>query len=270
MTQSQIPSKIIDAHAHIFPQKIAQKASAAIGDFYDIPMRYDGLAEHLLESGAAIGVKKYLVCSTATTPSQVGHINDFICQQCALHDEFFGLATLHPYMDNVDAEIDRIVAMGLHGVKLHPDFQKFNIDDERAMPMYRRLAAEKLIVLFHTGDDRYDFSSPRRLRRVVDAIPDFICIGAHFGGYNAWDESRKYLNHPHVYYDTSSTLFKLPADEARDIINEYGDDRFMFGTDYPMWDHARELERFMKMGLSDAQNEKLFYKNFEKLFGVKV
>ena len=61
---------IIDAHTHIFPQKIAAKATDAIGAFYDLPMAAVGDSEALLKSGRSIGVDRYLVCSSATTPAQ--------------------------------------------------------------------------------------------------------------------------------------------------------------------------------------------------------
>ena len=104
---------IVDAHAHIFPEKIARKATENIGRFYDIPMCHLGSAEELLRRGSAIGVKRYLVCSTATRPDQVEHINTFIHEQCRLHPEFFGFATMHPGYANFEAELDRAVALGL-------------------------------------------------------------------------------------------------------------------------------------------------------------
>ena len=66
--------EIIDAHAHIFPHKIAETATESIGHFYDIPMNNCGLTDKLLEAGSKIGVSKYLVCSTATAPHQTENI----------------------------------------------------------------------------------------------------------------------------------------------------------------------------------------------------
>lgn len=262
---------IMDAHAHIFPMKIAAKATRAIGDFYDIPMDSDqGLAETLVEEGNKIGVRRYLVCSTATTPAQVHSINDFITKACKKYPQFVGLATLHPAMERPDEEIDRILQLGLHGVKLHPDFQKFNIDDPAALPIYRRLARENLPVLFHTGDARYDFSAPARLRHVLDEVDDLTAIAAHFGGYRRWKEAhRVLLHHPNVYFDTSSSLFVLPPDEAADLLRDYGAERCMFGTDFPMWNPAEELERFMKMPLNEAERRQVLSKTFCRLFGLK-
>ena len=63
--------KIIDAHAHIFPQKIADRAVQSIGAFYDIPMDDGGTADILLEEMRAANVSQSLVCSVATKPEQV-------------------------------------------------------------------------------------------------------------------------------------------------------------------------------------------------------
>lgn len=261
--------RIADAHCHIFPPKIAEKAVASIGSFYDIPMTGGaGLAEELLLSGAEIGVEKYLVCSTATVPSQVESINSFIADCCSRHPELLGFATLHPDYEGAAQELVRVKALGLRGVKLHPDFQRFNIDDPKAVEMYRHIEAQGLAVLFHTGDARYDYSSPQRLGRVAQLMPGLTCIGAHFGGYSRWDDAERYLGQPNVYYDTSSALFELSPERATGLIRKFGSDRFFFGTDYPMWQHGEELERFMALPLTESEREDVLWNNFARLFGL--
>ena len=69
--------EIIDIHAHIFPEKIREKAVDAIGDFYAIPMQRKGSVQDLLRYKKA-GIRYFVVHSVATTPKQVLHINDFI------------------------------------------------------------------------------------------------------------------------------------------------------------------------------------------------
>lgn len=262
--------KIIDAHSHIFPEKIAEKATEAISEFYDIPMRHFGFSQELINSGSKINILKYLVCSSATTPLQVESINDFISEECKKHNEFFGLGTLHPDMKEFDREIERILQLGLHGIKLHPDFQTFNIDDPSAISMYKNLAKAKLPVLFHMGDARYDYSAPLRLHRVLAQVPDLICIAAHFGGYQRWDDAQKYLKCDNIYFDTSSTLFALSKEDAVSLIDYFGEDKFMFGSDFPMWDHVEELKRYLNLGLSAEQNEKILHGNFEKLYQIEL
>lgn len=261
---------ITDVHTHIFPGKIAEKAVGAIGEFYDIPMCHPGSPEALLKSGGAIGVRKYLVCSSATVPKQVVSINDFIRDCCEAHPEFLGFGTLHPGYEDIPGEVRRIEEMGLRGVKLHPDFQRFNIDDPAAFPIYESCQERGLPVLFHTGDERYDWSAPVRMAAVAKKFPGLICIAAHFGGYNHWQDVEVYKDLPNVWFDTSSALFKLPRERALGLIKLMGHRRFMFGTDFPMWDHREELERFLSLGLPEEIRDDILYRNFQRLFGVEV
>ncbi|MEG2087510.1 MAG: amidohydrolase family protein [Angelakisella sp.] len=258
--------RIADAHAHIFPQKIAGKAVDSIGSFYGLQMTGTGLTTDLLAQGSAAGVERFLVCSTATTPAQVESINTFVAEECAADSRLLGFATLHPGYADLSGELQRVKALGLRGIKLHPDFQRFNIDDPAALAMYRLIDQAGLAVLFHTGDDRYDFSAPQRLGKVAAQFPGMVCIAAHFGGYNRWQDSVQYLGQPNVFYDTSSSLFRLSADEGAGIIQRLGDKRFFFGTDYPMWDCKGELARFMTMPLSESQREDILWNNFAALF----
>ena len=67
--------RITDAHAHVFPDKIAEKATEGISHFYDLPMQYHGRVAEMLENGTAAGIDHFLVCSPATTVTQVHSIN---------------------------------------------------------------------------------------------------------------------------------------------------------------------------------------------------
>lgn len=261
--------KIIDAHTHIFPEKIADKAVGSIGDFYGLDMYHSGTCEMLIKSGEKIGVSRYLVCSTATTPNQVQVINDFVAAACKTYPQFFGLGTAFPGMENEREELLRIKELGLHGVKLHSDFQQFNLDDEKAISLYQHCAELSLPILFHTGDDRYDFSAPERLARALDKVPDLRCIAAHFGGYQRWREAANVLlDYPNLRFDTSSTLWKLDPAVAAGLIDHFGADKFFFGTDYPMWDHEEELARFLALPLSEEKRERILSRNFKEFFSL--
>lgn len=260
--------KIADAHTHIFPDKIAAKASDAIGRFYDIPMYQPAQADLLLAAEAEIGAGRCLVCSSATVPEQVESINTFIAEACRRHPEFVGFAAMHPDYADPGGELDRAMELGLRGVKFHPDFQKFNIDDPRALPMYRAIAERGLPVLFHTGDDRYDYSSPLRVDALLRQVPELCVIGAHFGGYRRWEDVEALPKRDNVYFDTSSSLMFIDRDRARRLIDRFGADHFMFGTDFPMWRPKEELERFLSLGLSDEENEQILHGTFESLFGT--
>ncbi len=260
--------KIIDAHGHIYPDRIADKATHAIGEFYRIPMVHLGTVDELLKADTAAGIKKQLVCSTATTAEQVESINDFVAGACKENPVFFGFGTMHPEYPNYEKELARLKELGLRGIKLHTDFQKFYIDDPKAEPMYRAIADAKLPILFHMGDDRRPFSEPEQLRRVMERIPNLTAMAAHFGGYQKWDDSIDQLcGIENLYFDSSSSLAFLSPETAAGLVEKLGEDRIFYGTDFPMWDHTEELERFFKIPLSEELQEKILWKNFERVFG---
>lgn len=260
--------KIIDIHAHIFPEKVAAKAVESIGGYYGIPMTGAGTVEDLLESGSKINVGKYVVHSTATKVDQVSTINDFISQVQSQNDCLIGFGTLHPGLDDIDGEVDRIIERGLRGVKLHPEFQGFSIDDDEMLPLYRAVEG-KLPLLMHTGDENRTSSSPKRLAKIIGMFPRLTVIAAHFGGYSMWDESMEYLVGRNLYLDTSSSLWKLDRLKVLEIIRKHGVNKVLFGTDYPMWPHEDELERFYSLALTEDERELILWGNACKLLNIK-
>ena len=261
---------IIDSHAHIFPTKIANKAVQAIGDFYGLPMAHDGSTETLIRSGANIGVQHFVVHSTATHPDQVVSINHFIHKKCLQNPSFIGFGTLHPDLDDFEKEIAHIQSLGLKGIKLHPDFQTFALDAPNALEMFSAIG-NTLPVLVHLGDDRVDTSSPQRLANVLDKNPSLLAIGAHLGGYTAWEDALQYLvGRENLYFDTSSSLAFIEKDLAVQIIRSHGADKILFGVDYPMWDHAEELERFLSLPLDESERQRILGGNARRLFQLPL
>ena len=262
--------EIIDAHAHIYPDKIASKAAVAIGDFYHIDMDCNGSVAGLLKVGQEGGVSRYLVHSVATTPHQVTSINRFLLEQIKLHPEFIGFMTLHQDLteDEIASEVDFCIQNGFHGIKLHPDFQKFRIDSPEAHKIYD-VVNGRLPILFHTGDKRYDYSNPYQLSSVAKEYPHSYFIGAHFGGYSVWDQAEKYLpGHKNLFVDCSSCFFAMRDEEIRHYIRLFGADRVLFGTDYPMWKVKPEVDRLLSLGLSDDEYEAIFHENAERVYKI--
>lgn len=261
-------SYIIDCHCHIYPEKIASRAVAGIGEFYHISMGYDGTLATLRRVGGEAGIDRYLIFSVATKPSQTASINQFIAEEVKENpDLFIGLGTLHPDSEDIAGDLRHLQELGLKGVKLHPDIQGFKIDDYRCLKIYE-LCEGKLPILFHTGDSRYDFSNPNRMKPILEIYRNLTVIGAHFGGYSVWKQAAEELaGYPNFYVDCSSSLFALSPEEAKAIIRRYGADRVLFGTDYPMWSPKEELERLFAIGLEDAELELILHGNAERLFG---
>ena len=261
--------KIYDAHAHIFPEKIAAKATVSIGEFYGYKMTGAGTGSGLEKIHNEKNVAGFLVSSTATAPKQVLAINDFIKAECDAHPYFVGFGSMHPAFENPEAEIERMKAMGLKGVKFHPDFQTFNIDDPKMDNVYKKIAELDMFVLFHMGDERYDYSHPVRLGRLTEKVPSLKAIAAHFGGHKVWSEIGSSLDGKNVVFDTSSSLYFMDKEEPMRLLEHFGYEKFMFGTDHPMWELEDELERFLALPLKEEQRTAILSENFERIFNIK-
>ncbi len=261
---------IIDFHTHIYPPAIASKAVQSIADFYSIENGgMLGTSEHLIESGKAVGIKKFVVLPVAIKSEHTRSINDFIIGECKKHSEFIGFGTVHAGLSDITDEADYIIENGLKGIKMHPDTQFFDIDDERLFPLYEHISGQ-IPVILHCGDAKYDYSHPRRVRRIIDMFPKLEVIAAHFGGYSKWDEAYELLLDTNCWFDISSSLMFLTDDKIKKYINSYGSDRLLYGTDYPLWNPIEEVERFKKLDLRDEDREKIAYKNAEIILKEKI
>lgn len=261
---------VIDAHAHIYPAKIADRAVEAIGAFYNIEMTGGGgTAEDCLKICETTPITHFIVHSVATTAHAVETINSFIAGECEKHPEFIGFATMHPDYENKEAVIERAIGLGLHGVKLHPDTQAVDIDDPRLMELYEIIAG-RIPLVVHTGDYRYDYSHPRRLKRVLDAFPDLVVDAAHYGGWSIPEIGYDILHNERVFIDTSSSLALMGCRRAQELIRMWGSERVMFGTDYPMWDQAEEFRLIESLDLTDDERDNVLWRTAERFSGVKV
>lgn len=264
--------RIIDTHAHIYPDAIALKAAHSIGDFYELPICCDGTVDTLLREGQKAGIEKHLVHSVAVTWERAASINDFIKRAVEAHpDRLIGFGAMHAEHPDMEKELDRIMVLGLKGVKLHPDFQHFCLDDEKCIRLFKAMAQRNLPALVHTGDHRYPYSAPERMARALDKVPDLRVICAHLGGWSIWEEAHKVLaGRNNVWIDTCSSLYALDKDTAAAIIRTYGADRAFFGVDYPMWKPDEEVARFMALPLSDEERRMILAENFIAFMGEAV
>ncbi len=261
---------VIDAHCHIYPEKIASKAVKATDSFYGVTSHGEGTVKHLTERCLAEGVDHAIVQSVATTPKQVKSINEFIANEVSQSNGCLtGLGTLHIDSEDMEADIKYLKELGLKGVKLHPDIQKFEVDNKKLFKMYEICEIENLTMLVHTGDYRYDFSNPDRVANVLKSFPDLKFIGAHFGGWSVWEEAAEKLSaFKNFYVDCSSSFGFSEKADFKDIALKYGADKVLFGTDYPMWGLKEELENFFALGFDAETNKKILSENAKKLFNI--
>lgn len=261
---------VIDAHAHIYPDKIAAIAVHHTDDFYHENSYSKGTVEDLLTANETNRIDKFVVQSVATTPKQVKSINEFIANSVnANKDRFVGLGTVHPESTDAKGDMAHLIELGLKGIKIHPDIQNFDMDDKGYIKFYELCEEYSIPVLMHTGDNRYDHSNPNRLIPLLKNFPNLTIVGAHFGGWSIWEEACDKLNGINNFYvDCSSSFHYLSLKTAKKLILKYGTDRVLFGTDYPMWNAEDEINKLLAMNLKDKDYKNIFSENAKRVYKI--
>ena len=195
-------------------------------------MECDGTAEGLLRSCETLPNMRFVISSATLKPENLHHGNDYLLEEAKLHPEFIPFSSFHPLLPikEICAELDRVKALGSKGIKMHPDFQHFNLDEPNLFPAYRYCAEIGLPILFHVGDITTDFSTPCRLYNLMDKIPELTVIAAHLGGYQEWDEADRLLIGTPMYTDISDAITFLPPERLVSTIRRHGVERVFFGS----------------------------------------
>ena len=263
--------RVIDVHTHIFPDKIARKATVATAEYFDLPEppNHYGSVQELADVLQEAGIERAMVFSAATSAAQVEHINRYILSQAQAHPAFIPCGTLHAEYERFAEELEWMRQNGIYGVKLHPEFQHFVLDDKRLFPMFEEMAAHDMFLISHMGDPRVHVSGPERMLPIARTFPKLRCIAAHLGDWGEWDPAlvRPLAALENVYTDISSSFSYAPG-EARlfRCLEAYDPTHLFFGSDYPIWCPRKELEKTLRLGLSEDMLEGILHRNFEAFY----
>jgi predicted TIM-barrel fold metal-dependent hydrolase len=264
------PSHLVDVHTHAFPENVADRAVAALAEAYQLqpvaPPTLPGLVGWMDEVGIDVSV----VLPVATRADQVQSINDWAATGCSGRIVCFG--ALHPDFPNPAAEVERLLSMGIKGIKLHPDFQAFRPEEERAWPIYEA-AQGRLIVLFHSGEEIEPaptvFAQPAGLAEVHRRFPDLTLVIAHLGGFRMWSEAERHLVGEDLYLEDSyCSEADLPDAAFVSLVRAHGTHRVLFGSDFPWGNAGADVARLRRLGLTSEQVEDIAWRNANALLGL--
>ena len=259
----------VDVHTHAFHPKIAQRAVEQLSHHYGVAMAHNGLVEDLLVKLDEAGIERAFVHSAATKAEQVIPANNWAIHLQETYGRLSAFGTLHPEFADFEQELDRLEQHGIKGIKLHPDFQGFWLDDPRLHPFFECIG-DRFLLMVHIGDDyppEENPTCPAKLARVLDDFPDLRIIAAHFGGYRHWAYVLDALAGRRVYLDTSSSLAFIEQGLLEQIFNAFPREQILFGSDYPMWTPRAERDRLQeRLHLTDTDLEELMT-NGSRLLG---
>lgn len=257
---------------HAFPDALAAKAlpllskcSGGVKPNYDATI--SGLESYLAKNNVDYAV----VLNIATNPHQEKKVNDFAISLFEKKN-IIPFGSVHPDSPNALSELERLAKAGIRGIKLHPDYQHFFVDDEKMFPIYKKIAELGFITVFHAGVDigypKPIHCTPERLLRVLDLFDDAPVVAAHFGGWLLWDSVLEDLCGTKVYLDTAFSSGKMPPDYAKEVIKAHGADKVLLGSDMPWSDTLDEVRFVQSLDLSAEDEEKILSNNAKRLLNI--
>ncbi len=269
---------VIDFHTHLFPDKIAGRAIEKLteGIFrtqgaHVLPPQTDGTRTGLLSSMEKSGVDLSVILPIATSPTQHTTINTF-AKEITDNKKIISFGSIHPMQEDWEEALEHIAELKLPGIKMHPEFQDFYVDEPIILDIVKKCEKLNLLVLFHSGADMgYHppvHCTPQRLRTVLDKTGCTNIIAAHLGAFLMWEDVDKYLIGTSVMMDTSMTNSFLDKEKCTDMIKRHGADKVLFGSDSPWQGQRAALDYLLSLNISDEEKELITHKNAERLLSL--
>lgn len=266
---------IIDFHMHVFPEKIVKKTMEKLVEVCILPPHTDATLSDTLNKMDKWGVDIGVLLNIATKPSQQNTINNTAAALQEQNDRMFCFGSVHPDAEDVEEEVQRIKSLGLKGIKLHPDYQNFFLNESRADRMYKAIEESGLPLVIHAGYDPVSpevvHAEPYMIADVLDRFPKLTLIAAHFGSRQLYDDVEKYLvGRDNVYFDTGLMPYEhgCPKEQFERIVRKHGADKILFASDCPWGNPAETIEYIESTSLSSAEKELIYSENAKRLLKI--
>ena len=266
---------IIDAHTHIFPDKIAEKSIYTLEILGKQKAVIGGRAVDLLSSMEKSGVDKSVVLPVLTKPEQFDIVNRFAAE-LNKKQKIISLGAIHPLCENINNLLDILVGMGFKGIKLHPDYQKTDISDNRYLEIIAGCRKRGLKVIIHAGQDpaspEHIHCPPELSSQVVKELTPSGCepyiVLAHLGGAESLDKVERLLVGLPVYFDTSFVLEKTERTRIKELIRAHGQNKILFGTDSQKKKKKHYIKLMKDLKLKDDEYKSIMGENASKLLDL--
>lgn len=269
--------KIIDVHVHITSPEISKNADKVADKepYFALlsgnPKNKFATGEQVAEEMLSCGITESIVFGFSFMDMGLcKEANDYTAEVIKNHPELIGFMVVSPTDKNVEAEIDRCMAMGLRGIgEIFPNGQNFPIDDFKITKNFGGLLKERgLPVIIHTNEPVGHYypgktnTTPHEAAKFACDHPDLKILFAHLGGgllfYELMPEMKKGLKN--VFYDTAALPFLYNTAIYNSAVSIGVMDKLLFGSDYPLLSPRRYFDG-IKSTLSDGYIDMLFYEN---------
>ena len=195
-------------------------------------------------------------------------------------DRFSGLAGIDPTRGVAGLkELDKAVReYGFVGAHLYPHWFEQAPDAAIYYPYYSRCEELGIPIMMQVGhclvyqSDRRlpSVGRPITLDRVAIDFPNLTIIGIHLG-YPWVDEMISVCTkHPNVYMAGDAYAPKHWGPTVVHYANTYGQDKFLFGTDWWVIDPERAMTEFAELGFRPEAARKVLRDNAHRIFNLET
>ena len=260
-------------HAHVFP------AGAKPG----------GEIEKLKELMAECGIEK-AVCFACFRDQYErsglpGDPVGWLAEAIRDDDSLIGFGTVDFDREDIAYQVERIAALGMKGIKIHPAAQEINVMGDKAREVYAAAQELGLFLSFHTGIHWHRISDYNLLLfdEVAWHYPELKFSMEHIGGYHFFREAlavmcnaKRNSEEDTVFAGWTSVAmgedglpdeWSLTDDELRTVIRQTGPTRSIFGLDFPYKDAAKTkaaIERILRLDIPEEAKEGVLGGNLRK------
>ncbi len=268
--------RVIDIHTHYFPDAIASRAihslveNSGVGGNKPLQPCHNGTYQGLKELLEHSGIELALNLPVATKAQQVDSINARAIAQNS--SPIYSFGSIHPDSTNKREILTHLKQSGIKGIKLHPQYQDFELEDSRMSEVYALCQELGLIILLHCGKDgSYSppfKSSPKRLLEIHKTWPLLKLIGGHFGGLGMWDQVEEFLIGEKIYIDTSIIFHTHPKEKIIKMLLAHPSEYLLFGSDAPWGNPKDDLNFLLNLPIPQDLKNKICWQNSATLLGL--
>ena len=193
-------------------------------------------------------------------------------------DRFSGLAGIDPTrgMQGLkDLEI-AVKEMGFVGAHWYPHWFAMPPNAPQIYPYYAKCCELGIPIMLQVGQNLI-YSKKRRLPTVAQPIlldqvaidfPELKIIGIHLGTPWANEMIAMCWKHENVFMAGDAYAPKYWGDDVVHYANSYGQDKFLFGTDFPVVDPVRAMKDVEDHNFRDVAKAKILRDNAIKVFDL--
>lgn len=270
---------IIDAWAQPVTKEAAEKMPEIKRLFKQsgsVEMMEKGLStEQIIEAMDKAGIER-LMLSAWHRPGQWVHHNDDVAGMVNKYPErFSGVAAVN-LEKPVEAvrELERAVKeLGFKALRVVPWLWNRPPNDKFYFPLYVKCI--ELNIAFCTQVGHTGPLMPSETGRPIPYLdevalifPELKIVAGHIG--YPWTDEMIGLawKHENIYIDTSAYLPRYYPTQLIQYIKSYGQDKVLFGTNFPQLSLEKCVQQVYELGLSKEVQDKFLGKNAKRVFNL--